>query len=371
MKQRVSFIFLFSTPTLTGQSAQPFALACELHRRGHPVLVATDTRRKGDFEGFIDAAGIPRLSGLALCTKSGPHEAIADTVKLKGIIAAEKPDVVVTSYSHDNTLAAIARSAGRRPRVVRFFHGAEPRQDPLSKLVLGRTDAFYFFSRQYRDNFAAALPSLAPRLHCLPGPVDVGAFQPGTGGTIFREAFGLTGKHLVLGMVARFQEGRGQETVIRAFAEVTRRHPHARLMLVGKGETQKEMEGIVSALRLTDRVVFAGFRTTDLTDAYRAMDVFIQLAEGHDTSCRAVIEAMATGLPVVCAARGAMAELYRDGVEGRFVKDPDDHAALAAALEDLAADPAQRSAMGEAARRTVVSSHSLPGVTDLLLETLK
>lgn len=370
MKKKLNFIFLFSTPSMTAHAAQPFSLACELHRRGHGVLVANDGKRKGDFASRIEDAGLPRLTGLVLSTKSGPHEALGDAVKLKEVIAREKPDVSVSSYTHDHVLAAIAKSTGKTPRVVRFFNSPEPRLDPLSKLVLGRTDAFFFFSRRYRDNFARALESCAGRLHYLPGPADTGAFCPGPGGLSFREAFGLTDRHLVFGMVLPPHGRESQEAVLSAFATVARKHPAARFMLIGRAEAQKEIETAASGLGVRDRVVVTGLSTTDLTDAYRAMDVFVQLEEGHDSSCRAVVEAMATAVPVVVAERGALAEIVSDGTEGRVVPEKAAATDLAAVLGEMASDPARRREMGDAGRREAVASHSLPEVTDLFLTTV-
>jgi glycosyltransferase involved in cell wall biosynthesis len=370
MKQKRAFIFLFATPSMTAHAAQPFALACEIHRRGHAVLVATDGKRKGDFAAHVDDAGLPRLSGLVLSTKSGPHEALADAVKLKEIIAGERPDALVSSHTHDHVLSAIAKSTAKTPRVVRFVNSPEPRLDPLSKLVLGRTDAFLFFSRLYRDNFARTLKEYAGRFHYLSGPADTGAFCPGPGGLPFREAFGLTERHLVFGMALPPHGRESVEAVLKAFAIVVRKHGAARLMLTGRAEAQKEIEAVVAEHGIRERVVVTGFRTTDLTDAYRAMDVFVQLEEGHDSSCRTVLEAMATGVPVVVAARGALAEIANDGTEGRVVPGNASAADLAKVLGEIASDPPLRKQMGDAARHEAVASHSLPEVTDLFLATV-
>jgi glycosyltransferase involved in cell wall biosynthesis len=366
----MKLLFLFSTPTLTGQAAQPFALACEMHRRGHTVVIAKDTKRKGDFEGFIESAGIPWLQWLTLCTKSGPHESMMDVARLKKAFKSLGPDVVISAYSHDHVLASLARGASASPPIIRFFNST-PRSDVFTARVMKGSAAIVFFVKSYMDEFKKACPPAAGRAVLMPGPVDLSSFGPGEGGRYFRRAFGLHQNHIVVGMVARFQEGRAQDTVIRAFAEAEKKHHRLRLMLVGFGETKHRMEDLAASMGLGDRVVFTGFRTADLPDAYRAMDVFVQMEEGHDTSCRAVVEAMATEVPVIVVRKGAMAELIRDGVEGLFVEGKGDAGPLAAAIDRLASDQELRKRMGAAAREEAVRTHALPKAVDRFQELLE
>jgi glycosyltransferase involved in cell wall biosynthesis len=140
-------------------------------------------------------------------------------------------------------------------------------------------------------------------------------------------------------------------------------------MLVGWGETQDAMRALAAGLGVEDRVIFTGFRVDGFQDVYRGMDFFVQLAEGHDTSCRSVVEAMASGLPVILARRGIMGELIDDGVEGLLAGadcGPDE---LASLVERLSADAGTRHAMGVAASARV-ASNSLPAVTDRFLEII-
>jgi len=367
--EKKSFFFLFSTPTLTGQAAQSFAIACELKRRGHPILVATDTGRTGDFEGIISASGIERKTGLTLCTKSLPHKTVSDYFRLKRIIREVKPDFLVCSFSHDHTLSAFSCGGKESPKIVRFFHG-NIRSDPFTRRVMKKTSSVFFFVPEYMEKFKTVYTDLADRLHCIPGPVNPDIFKPGEGGQEFRKKVGFKPGDVVIGMVAHFQESRGHKYLVEAFSKIAPLDDRLKLMFVNWGETKESVEALVDSLKLEDRVVFTSFVKDDFPSVYRAMDIFVQFEEGHDTSCRAVVEAMATSVPVVIARKGAMAGLIDEGVEGFFIDRKEDVDNLSVVLLSEARNEQSRKEMGRAAMRKAIERHSVEKVTDLFLEKI-
>jgi L-malate glycosyltransferase len=150
--------------------------------------------------------------------------------------------------------------------------------------------------------------------------------------------------------VARFAANRGHEQLLAGFGELLRRLPDARLLLVGKGERRDRLEQLVAELGLGHRVVFTGYRDRDLPQVLAAADCFALMAAGSDESCRAALEAMAAGRPVVARAVGALPETVADGETGLLIDD-EAPGAVAAALWAVLSDPARSRAMGEAGRR--------------------
>jgi glycosyltransferase involved in cell wall biosynthesis len=133
--------------------------------------------------------------------------------------------------------------------------------------------------------------------------------------------------------------------------------PQARLLLVGKGEARPSLEALVSQLGLASHVLFTGYRDDDLPQLLAALDVFTLMGAGSDESCRAALEAMAVGTPVVSRAVGALPETVIDGETG-FLLDDEDPTHLSRLLQRLLENPETAGQMGRTGRRRVEAEFS-------------
>lgn len=147
--------------------------------------------------------------------------------------------------------------------------------------------------------------------------------------------------------VANNRPRKGVPVLVEAFARLPA-DVEADLLLVGKNMDTPELQQEIAAHPRKDRIHVVGFRT-DAPRLTAGSDIAVLPAIKREGLPKTVIEAMAYGVPVVVSDTGGNAELVEDGVSGRVVP-PGDADALAAALAGLARDPAQRRAMGEAAR---------------------
>lgn len=123
------------------------------------------------------------------------------------------------------------------------------------------------------------------------------------------------------------------------------------LVLVGKVDQNEQLRALAEALPEPERVHFAGFRT-DAPAIAAASDVFVLPSTEREGLPRAVIEAMAYGVPAIVTNVGGMPELVQNEVSG-FVIPPKDSQAIAEAIEKLARDPDRANAMGDAARQRI------------------
>ena len=123
------------------------------------------------------------------------------------------------------------------------------------------------------------------------------------------------------------------------------------LLLVGKVDQNPKLQAQAAALPQPERVHFTGYRT-DAPAIAAASDVFVLPSTEREGLPRAVIEAMAYGVPAIVTDVGGMPELVEDGVSG-YVVPPKDSLALARAIERLAANRDLRDHMGEAARERI------------------
>jgi glycosyltransferase involved in cell wall biosynthesis len=143
---------------------------------------------------------------------------------------------------------------------------------------------------------------------------------------------------------------KGQTDLLVAFREVLRWHPGARLVLVGDGVRRPLLERMARELGVAERAHFLGYRRDVPALLSRAaLSVSASHAEGLSN---AILEAMASRLPVVATAVGGTPELVRDGVNGLLVP-PGSPGALARRMSEALADPTRARRMGERGRRVV------------------
>ena len=161
---------------------------------------------------------------------------------------------------------------------------------------------------------------------------------------------------LVIGTVGRIQPVKDQVTLLKAFAELVQSYPHLRLAVIGDGPLLNDLRGFAEALGITKLTWLPG-AIGNIPDAMRRFDVFVlpSLSEGISNT---VLEAMASGVPVVATAVGGNLELVEDGYCGRLFP-PGDVTTLARLLAGYIADPLLRQAHAVAARRVAVERFSL------------
>jgi len=333
----------------TGSADPVIRLVIALRERGHRALLGVIP---GDrFELKAREAGLEPIADLHLQARGGLLALLRDRRRLRAIVDAESIDVIHTHHSHDHWLAVLARGRrhdGVRVPVVRTFHNlrAVKRGRPAGWLYR-RTGAAFTVSRQIETR-CTEVGLRADRVFWTPGMADLPRFSPGDDGRAIREEFKL-GDAPVVVAVSRLAPNRGHELLLAGFQRLLAHMTEARLLLVGKGETRTRLETLVQDLGLAERVVFTGYRDRDLPAVLGAADCFALMAAGSDDSCRAALEAMAAGRPVVARRVGALPETVVHGETGLLVEeDPD---AVAAALGRVLADRARARIMGLAGRR--------------------
>lgn len=132
----------------------------------------------------------------------------------------------------------------------------------------------------------------------LHNAIDVNRYQYSMQSRIkIRKEFGISEDTLVIGHVGRFSTQKNHDYLLKIFKSVLEKHTQTKLILVGKGELQYNVEKRVRDLGISEYVIFTGVRS-DIADILSAIDVFVfpSLYEGMPN---AVIEAQATGLPCI------------------------------------------------------------------------
>ena len=277
-------------------------------------------------------------------------------------------DIIHCHFGALGLKAVLLRDAGAiRGRIVTAFHGEDitnyPRQFAPGHYdrLFADGDLFQPISARWNGALEAlGCPMERVRVHRM--GIDLAAFP-------MRGAPRADVGPIRILAVARLVEKKGLSDAIRAVAQL--RCP-CDFVIIGDGPLRESLQGLVSALQLTDRVRLLGSMTrSDIRGALQQADIFlapsVTATDGDIEGIPvAIMEAMATGIPVVSTRHSGIPELVRDTVSG-FLLDEGDVPGLASRLTQLAGDPALRARMGDAGRRIVESDFDVRVLTDRLI----
>src|SRR6266704_2655063 len=203
--------------------------------------------------------------------------------------------------------------------------------------------------------------ALAADVRVVPLGTTPSRFRPGLDPAPVRRQHRLEGGPWLL-TVARLDYHKGVDTVIRALPAIRAVFPTVRYAVAGIGSRHDALERLVAELGLGDAVCLLGFVSDDeLPALYNAADLFVLASRRYDLLVEgfgiSIVEASASGLPVIGSRSGGMPEAIRDGETG-FLVEPDDPAALAATAIRLLGDEGLRRRMGAAGRAAVESYYN-------------
>ena len=186
--------------------------------------------------------------------------------------------------------------------------------------------------------------------------IDLEPYQHHRDRSEMRAALGIPADEPVVGIVARLDHwAKGHGELFQALAQVHTHYP-LRCLVIGGGRRQPEMAAMVQELSLTPWVNFLGHRD-DIPDLLASLDIFVLPSHSEGIS-RSLLEAMASGLPVVVSEAGGSPEVVQHEVNGLLVPVKN-VSALAQALIRLLDDPDWAKQLGLAASQRVVDNFSL------------
>jgi len=284
--------------------------------------------------------------------------------RLKKILCSLQPDLLHAQYA--TSYGYMAARTGFHPCIVTGW-GADifdsPKQPMMRRIVntaLSHADAITVLS-EITAREVRKLCGRDPLL--IPFGVDTEKFKPG------RKDDGK----IRIGTIRTLTRKYGVETLIRAFASVSERHPDVILDIVGDGELRQQLQQLTRDLGIDKKVNFHGFvsQQKDFDRYYSLLsqlDIFAILSVmDSETFGVAAVEASSCGIPVVATRVGGLPEVVQDGVTGILV-GPEDVDETVAAMERLVADSNTRKSMGEAGRNFVLLHFDWKKSVDRMIE---
>jgi len=172
--------------------------------------------------------------------------------------------------------------------------------------------------------------------------IDLKRFSKLPTGENIREEFSIPKKTVIIGNIAALVDHKDQETLIRSIAKIETSVPF-KVLIVGEGKLEKKLKALSKELNLDDKIIFTGYRT-DILALLSLFDIFTLTSkeEGLGTS---VLDAMASGLPVVATTGGGIAEMLTEG-GGSYLSQVGDSGSLAKSFQTLLESESLRSGFG-------------------------
>lgn len=282
--------------------------------------------------------------------------------RLRQVIRRFRPHVVHARSTGVWVDAAMATRGLGGVKLLLSFHGKTHTHRPalrrrlLNRWAAARADAVLAVSRESIEYMKHEWGLGPTRLAVIHNGVNLDRFHPPAGpdeAARLRGELGLNAEHRLAVCVANFLPIKGIDVLIRAWQQVSARQPAARLLLVGDGPLRDSLQALAWELGCRDSVLFAGARE-NVPDLLRAADLFV-LPSHYEACCNAILEAQASGLPVVACDTGGNPELIDSGATGWLVR-PGSPDALAEGILAVLADDQLRRRIGRAARDQAVAA---------------
>ncbi len=238
--------------------------------------------------------------------------------------------------------------------------GTNKKYQWLRRFLSPLVQVFIPLSKHLQDYLQYKVNIPSKKITRICNGVDAQKFYPGQSKNISECAFLNESDKLIIGTVGRMHGVKDQMTLAQAFVSLMQMKPEyldfVRLVMIGDGPLHEQAMQYLDQAQLSHCVWLPGERK-DIADLMRAMDIFVlpSIAEGISNT---ILEAMATGLPIVATRVGGNPELVESGENGILVhpKAPD---TMAKGLDTLIADTEQRKRMGLASRRRVEQQFSI------------
>jgi len=331
----------------TGQTKRTLIEAQEISKKGYRVILACQPGsylERSAREQSLEVFPLPM------------QEIFSSLAKLTFFLRRERVDLINAHGYRDHFLSIVAGRMTRVKALVRTKHNHVPLKSGFfSRFLYDRlTDRIITISEDIRNILikSGLHPEHITTIHTA---INLNLFSPRPKNQQLIKEFDLSKDYAIIGTTARLSERKGINFLLDAIKILVDEGRRLTCLIVGGGGSGSQRKIDILKLRaeslgISRYVVFTG-RRNDIPEILSLMDVFIlpSLAEGLG---RSLLEAMASGKPIVASNVGGIPEAVEDGKTGILVPSQDAHA-LAKALSFFLDNPKKSEEMGSAGRERV------------------
>jgi glycosyltransferase involved in cell wall biosynthesis len=357
-----------------GATIQAISLTRLLEPRYRTTLVTgVEAPREGDMHDLAEALDVHPVLVPSMRRDPGPRDLPAIWAVIK-IIRRLRPLVLHTHTAKAGTvgrIAAVLAGGARPPVIVHTFHGHvlegyfSPLRSRLFQLVerfLARfSTRLIAVSEEVKSDLVRLRVAAPERIEVVPLGLDLEPLAQAAERdrdrlrAELRSELGIPPHRRLLTFAGRLVPIKRVDRLLAVFDRLGDRDD-VHLLIVGDGELRAELESCATARALADRITWAGYRR-DLEAVYAASDVVVLTSDNEGTPV-SLIEAQASGLPVVTTDVGGARAVVADGVSGRVLQR-DDQAGMAGAIAEILDDPTLAAGFAAAGRESALSRFGL------------
>ena len=289
--------------------------------------------------------------------------ALRQAWRLARLVRRNRYDIVQTYHQKADTFGALTAWLAGAKHLISSKRDTGQLRKPLHKFLNRRLRSLFDVIIMAADGVGIAVTAQdrlsAKRIVTIYNGVDARHFHPPAAEQrqAARARLGFGDGDFVVGMVAGFRPEKDHDVFFAGLSHAASAIPRLKVLAVGGGELLAKYRDHVVTTGLGAATSFVG-DVADVVPHLWAMDVGCLTPGSNEGFSNAVIEQMATGLPMIVTNIGGNAEAVADGQNG-WVIPPRDAVALGRALVNMYEDPARRAAMGRASRARVQEKFSL------------
>lgn len=351
-------------------------LSEQLVSRGHEITVFTASNSGGQSTSWLNGVKVCRLP-----TMTKIYNVPILPSLFNALVEAERPDVI-HAHQYPVFLSDVSVAAARVKKTPLIIHvhvisdPKSPISGVLSKIyystlglhTLQSADCVVVPSQSYRDKIIKMRvnASKVQVIKVIPYGIDSKKFQTKSNIESFKKRYNCQNSKVILS-VGRLNYQKGFQFLIRAIPNIVRSVPNVKLLIVGDGEDRAFLTKLSRTLGVSDSVIFTGALSQDeLPNAYATADIFVlpSLFESFGIS---LIEAQASGKPVIGTRSGGTPEALVEGSTGLLV-EPGNVLQLEAAILRLLLDNDLSLKMGDNGKTFVQKCFEIETIVNNMID---
>lgn len=276
------------------------------------------------------------------------------------LLKSEEPNIVHTHNFYSGIYSVISAKLAKIPVILHGVHG-ELQIDNKNKILTTKVlslfiDKFLTVSETLSEKFNSATGIPKNKIQAILNGINLDKFNKELDIESKKKELGISNNIKIIGSVGRLVSVKNYSLLIKSFALLLDSHPDTVLLLVGDGPLLNELKELSKALKICDKVIFAGSRD-DVAELLKIMDIFVLTSKSEGMS-NTILEAMASKLPVVASDVGNNSALVKTGKNGILVTEYEERN-FSEAIGEILSDPVKAKIMGEYGYKQIKNNFSL------------